>query len=146
MEIIPFNGRFTIESPKGGHKTFQIKTPKKGKLKDTRILSLFCGKENTNDRQYQGFAFVNPTKIHVWQRFRGTDSEPSDHTVYAAMLSSMVQHGEQSFYYKKGYRLLIEKRCRVCNRVLTNPTSIREGIGPECAGRNTRVMEGERCE
>jgi hypothetical protein len=129
-ELIPFNGRFTIESPKGGHKTFQIKTAKGGKLKGSRILSMFFGRENTNDMQYKGFAFVTESKIHIWR-----SQDTHDNQVYVSMLTDMVANGENSHYAKMGYKLMMEKRCRACNRVLTNPLSISTGIGPECASR-----------
>lgn len=137
METIPFNGRLTIESPRGGHKTFQIKTSKRGPLKDARILSLFRGRENTDDAAYQGFAFVNSNKISIWRRLQGGDFE-----MYATMITSIIQRGEESQFYQQGYRLLMEKKCRVCNRALTNPQSIKDGIGPECAGRITSDRNG----
>lgn len=139
-EIIPFNGRFTISSPRGGHKTFQIKTAKGGNLKGSRILSLFRGTENTNDSNYEGFAFVTPSVIRLWSRFRNTDREQM-----AKMLTSLVNEGDNSELHQMGYRLLMEKRCRVCNRALTHPISIAEGIGPECSGRNRRaeVIDGD---
>jgi hypothetical protein len=131
--IIRFNGRFTINSPRGGHKTFQIKTAKGGKLKGKRILSRFFGRENTDDRQYEGFAFVTDTAVNLWGRFLGS----KDHKVYVAMLIDMVAKGAESHYVKMGYELLMETRCRCCNRPLTNPVSIKTGIGPECAGRQS---------
>ena len=137
METIPFNGKFTIESPRGGHKTFQIKTSKRGPLKNARILSLFRGRDNTDDRAYQGFAFVNSDAVKVWRRLQGGEFE-----MYVTMLTSLVQYGEASQFYTKGYRLLMEKKCRVCNRTLTNPQSIKEGIGPECAGKITSDRNG----
>jgi hypothetical protein len=132
--LIPFNGRFTIENTnpeKQGHKTFKIKTPKSGSLKGKRILSLFTGTENTDDNQYMGFAFVTDDRINLWARF----SRDNNSAVYIAMLTSMIAEGEQSRFYKMGYRLLMETKCRVCNRPLTNPESIKSGIGPECANR-----------
>ena len=139
MEIIPFNGRFTIESPRGGHKTFQIKTGKRGDFKGKRVLSIFFGRENTNDRQYRGFAFVFPERVAMWRRFQGD----ATHAMYITMLISLVKYGEESQFAKRGYKLLMEKRCRACNKPLTNPISIAEGIGPECSGRNRRRQTPE---
>lgn len=132
--IIPFNGRFTIESPRGGHKTFQIRTAKGGNLKGKRILSIFFGRENTDDRQYEGFAFVNDDRIAIWGK-----KNDQTHQMYVRMLTDLVAKGESSELYAMGYRLLMEKKCRVCNRTLTNPESIKSGIGPECAGRRSKA-------
>lgn len=129
-ELIPFNGRFTIKSPNGGHKTFQVKTAKGGKLKGQRILSLFIGRENTNDMQYKGFAFVTESNIHIWR-----SQNTKDNQVYVSMLKDMVANGENGHYGKMGYTLMLEKKCRVCNRTLTNPSSLVLGVGPECASR-----------
>lgn len=41
-----------------------------------------------------------------------------------------------SYWKSHGYALLLEGRCLVCNRKLTDPTSIRLGIGPKCGGRS----------
>lgn len=133
--IIPFNGRFTLESPRGSHKTFQIKTAKGGKLKGSRILSIFFGRENTDDAQYKGFAFVTDDGIKIWSRLND-----HCHQMYAAVLRSLVQRGEDSQFHRMGYRLLMEKRCRVCNKTLTNPESVKSGIGPECSGRRRKQL------
>jgi Family of unknown function (DUF6011) len=54
---------------------------------------------------------------------------------YADILTDLLVKGEQSELYAKGYRLHAETVCRVCNRKLTHPESIKSGIGPECAGK-----------
>ena len=41
-----------------------------------------------------------------------------------------------SYWSQAGYVLLLEGRCYVCGRKLTDPTSIRLGIGPKCGGRS----------
>lgn len=127
--LISHNGEFTIKSPRGGHKTFQIKTTLRGKLKGKRILKVLVGPDNTTD--YEGFAFVSDdeTRFNVWARFKGTDRE-----MYATMLLDMMQNGEASQFAIKGYELLKATVCRKCNRKLTTPESIESGIGPICAG------------
>lgn len=120
------NGRFTIESPKGGHRTFQIKTAQRGNLKGSRIVSLLIGPDNMSN--YKGFGFLQEDGIRVWNKYRGTDYDK-----LADVLWSLAAEGEQSRYYQIGYRLLVEARCVRCNRTLTTPESIRRGIGLECA-------------
>lgn len=41
-----------------------------------------------------------------------------------------------SYWRGEGYTLLVEGRCVVCNRKLTDPDSIRLGVGPKCGGRS----------
>jgi len=125
-----FNGVYTITSPKGGHRTFSIKTVKNGKLKGSRIVSMLTGSDNTRD--YTSFGFVKENVILVWSKF-GTDS---DWSKFGKILWSMSTENEASEYYRLGYRILCEKKCIRCNRKLTHPESILSGIGPECGTRS----------
>lgn len=131
-----YNGAITITSPKGGHRTFEIKTKKSNATfaAGKRILALLSGPDNTMD--YQGFAFVDDAGVHVWRKKQSGDPKnPSAFEVYAKMVQSLSTEGEASRYYKMGYRVEHERTCRRCNRRLTNPESIQSGLGPECAGR-----------
>ena len=57
----------------------------------------------------------------IYQYFKGKED----------LLFSIVQT-----HMEKGFEFLFSGTCRKCNRELTNPESIREGIGPICAGRS----------
>lgn len=127
-----FNGTYTVTSPKGGHRTFSIRTAKNGKLKGSRILSMLTGPNNTRD--YTGFGFVNENGVAIW----GKRKDNPDWEKYAKLLWSLATEGEVSPYYLMGYRLLVEGTCIRCNRKLTHPDSIASGIGPECSQRNRR--------
>ncbi len=129
------NGTYTMTSPKGGHRTFSIKTqPTDSKFQPgARILALLTGPDNHDD--YTGFAFVNDEGIRVWQSKRGQGDERSAYDWYAIMLWSLATRGAESRWNKKGYELLVEGRCLICNRKLTEPESIRTGIGPTCRER-----------
>ena len=137
-EFIPWNGRFTIENTTTGeHRTFQIKTqPSDAKFApEMRVLSLLTGPNN--ERDYTGFAFVLHDNIHIWSKNRAPTGEES--TVYeklACMITKLVAGREiPRDWDLSGYEVHFEKRCRVCNRVLTRPESIVAGIGSTCAGR-----------
>jgi hypothetical protein len=124
------NGRYTIESASGQHRTFEIRTQKPDAefAPGKRILSILTGPENTVD--YARFAFVDEMGIHVWaSRAKQNDM----YQVYAEQLWSLALDGAFSPFSEVGYRLLMEGRCVVCNRPLTTPESIRSGIGPICA-------------
>lgn len=139
------NGAFTITSPKGEHRTFEIKTvladPKQATaaFRNThagrRTVGLLTGADNTSS--YTRFGWVNDDGILPFKNKQraGEDEKPTVWEYYAAMLFNLATEGERSRYYELGYRLLIEKRCIRCNRRLTTPESLERGIGPECAGR-----------
>ena len=138
QEIIPaakiFNGRITIEnSETGEHRTFSIKTQKADAkfAPGKRILALLSGPDNTRD--YQGFAFVDDSGVHVWAKYKGT-TKPTAYDWYADMVSVLVG-GFPSRYGKhyEGYEVHVAGRCLKCNRALTTPESIKSGIGPVCA-------------
>ena len=133
-----FNGRYTIQNrTTGEHRTFVIRTqPKDAKFAPgTRVAALLTGPDNDSDASYQGFGFVNEDGIRVWTAKRGTpDGKKSAWEHYAAMLWSLAVDAGHSPYAEK-YSFLMEGRCIKCNRVLTEPESIRSGIGPVCAGR-----------
>ncbi len=128
-----FNGKYTIDSPKGGHRTLRVSTQKANAkfAAGRRIIALLEGSDNCTD--YKGFAFLDDTYVSIWRKKCGTVGKPSAFEIYAAMLTDMNTKGEASRYHGMGYRLLLEKTCIRCNRVLTHPESIRAGIGPVCA-------------
>ena len=118
------NGIFTIKSPTGEHRTFRVHTwkQKECETKITRSIGLLIGERNTTN--YSDFAFVNESKIIVWKKFRGTQLEK-----FALLVQDMLFG---SHYKNMGMELLITKNCMRCNRALTTPQSIEDGIGPEC--------------
>lgn len=134
------NGRYTIVNRRTGeHRTFRIETQPVGREGGTsfapgqRILSLLTGPDNEND--YQGFAFVDDNGIHVWMKKRSADPKHrSPFEIYAEMLWSLAIENVHSSWAEKGYALLEEGRCARCGRTLTEPESLRIGVGPICRG------------
>lgn len=120
--MIEANGTFTIKSPRGGHRTFRIRTEKG--LDGKRVVSMLTGPDN--ESSYQAFGFVGD-RVSVWRRLRGTDFE-----TYGRMLDRLLA-GINNGLGLVGYEVLSERKCRRCNRKLTTPESIESGIGPECA-------------
>lgn len=121
VSILSHNGKITISNPNtGNHRTFQIKTVKKGNLAGKRILSMLIGPNNEQD--YLGIGFVDDTGIKIWNRHKGTLYEKT-----ANCLLKIEELGLISQFSTK---------CRVCNRELTTPESIETGIGPICSGKN----------
>lgn len=119
MNIATYNGKITVKNPKTGeHRTFQIKTVRKGKLEGKRIVSMLYGPDNCSD--YRGFGFVDGLGFITLWKAAQTD-----------FFQKVVKILEKPEAYNLEY--LEEGRCIRCNRVLTHPDSITSGIGPECA-------------
>jgi hypothetical protein len=97
-----------------------------------RVVGILRGPENTTD--YLSFGFLDDRGLSVWKKFRG-EGEPSFFERVAPLFFSLAADGERSPWYARGFRLLAESTCIVCNRALTTPESIRSGIGPTCEGR-----------
>lgn len=136
-----FNGYLTLHNRKTGeHRTFRIRTQKKNArfAPGKRVISLLTGPDNTS--HYQQFGFVDEHGIHVWDKLKGekvwhrkTCYRKSKYEWFAIMLWGVAT--DSSSNWARDYELLIEGRCIICNRLLTEPTSIKSGVGPVCAGR-----------
>lgn len=127
FDIKTHNGYITVVNPKtGNHRTFRIHTQdKEAKFAPgSRVVSLLVGPDN--ETSYKGFAFVVDGKVILWKRHR----DDKAFQFYANMLAD-IKKSEQ----EKGLQFMLEGRCRVCNRILTNPESVESGIGPICAGK-----------
>ena len=129
-----FNGTFTIQNRvTGEHRTFRVRTQKDDAsfAPGKRTVALLKG--NDNETSYTGFAFVTEDGINVWSSKRGTVG----YTAYANLLWSLAIDGAFSEYAEK-YSITESRKCVRCNRKLTTPESLAAGIGPECAGRESR--------
>jgi hypothetical protein len=115
--VLTHNGIFTVYNPKtGNHRTFQIKTVKKGGLKGKRIISMLIGPDNNSD--YLPIAFVTTYEIIPFNKYKGTQYEK---------LVNVLLNVE-----KFGMEVKASTKCRVCNRRLTEINSLIHGIGPTC--------------
>jgi hypothetical protein len=125
------NGFYTVTFPDGSHRTFRVYTRPADSdfAPGKRVAALLIGPRNTED--FEPFAWVDDTGIQVWKRFRGAKDNPSQHERHTSILWKLAT-GE----VLEGHELQLSKRCLVCNRTLTDPTSISLGIGPSC--RRTR--------
>lgn len=125
---IPFlgthNAVVTLVSPKtGDHRTFRVTTAKRGPLEGRRILELLVGQNNESD--YKGFGFIQEDgTVRLWRKYEGT---------IFAQYADLIDR--PTYWANRGVQYMAEGRCRCCNRRLSNPESLRTGIGPECAKR-----------
>jgi hypothetical protein len=131
------NGTYTLVSEKSGeHRTLRIATVqnKSSGLHGKRILSMLVGPNNEAD--YIGFAFVqDDNTLRVWGAFRSTITADIGGALMAILSRGRVQPDGSVRADPLRAHVLFKSACRVCNRPLTCPESIRTGIGPVCAGR-----------
>lgn len=133
MDVLKiFNGRYTIKNRKTGeHRTFEIKTKPMDSTfaPGKRVVAVLTGPDNTAD--YLGFGFVEDHGIVVWKSKRGEPGKKSSFEWYADMIWSLALDSGSS-PFAEAYEFLMEGTCAVCNRPLTEPESIKSGIGPVC--------------
>jgi len=132
--MLLFNGTYTIENLETGeHRTFSVKTQKDDSsfAPGKRIVALLSGPNNEHD--YKPFAFVDDDGIRVFKSKRA--AKWTKWQWFAFMLWDLATNEGKELASKGRYELLIEKKCRICNRKLTTPESIKSGIGPICAAK-----------
>jgi hypothetical protein len=142
---------FTVVSEKTGMRlTFKIKFPKKeienDKGKMVRVfdrsgimfVSVLTGNNNTSDYSYIGYIkktkvrdengnFINiPMFVHGGSKSRVGEGAASVKVI--DKLINIIARDK----YPENATLYHEGKCGCCSRSLTTPTSILNGIGPEC--------------
>jgi len=120
------NGTFTlINKDTETYVTLKIHTVQKGNLEGKRMVSKLIGPDN--ETSYKGFAFVDDNdNINVWRKCQDKKTLQTAH-----ILRSMAIDGDKSKYADK-VDMQLSKRCMRCNRKLTTPQSLEDGIGPLC--------------
>ena len=132
-----FNGDYEVTSAKTGEiRTLVIRTQdKQSKFRPgDRVVKLLIGTNREDYTHWEGFAFCNDRGIQVWKSKRG-DETRSLYEYLGAILWGIEVDGEESQWFKAGYRVEPNYRCILCNRPLTNDESMKTGIGSICAGR-----------
>lgn len=155
--VMTHNGTLTVKSEGSGeHRTFRIRTQKADAdfAPGERIISLLTGPDNTASYTQFGFVKVEPerrafrddtygacpqttfvrparVKVIVWRKYRGRPGSPlTQYEKLARMIERLANHIDEG-----RVTINLEGRCRRCNKPLTTPQSVHEGIGPVCAGR-----------
>lgn len=117
----------TIENKATGkHRTFRVRTIRKGNLEGKRVVSLLVGSDNTEAGDWQGFGFADQFGVKVWAKCKGQGGERSDFEVFARMLEN------PSKFLAKGAAYHVATTCLRCGRTLTTPESVAARFGPEC--------------
>ncbi len=134
---------FTVANGAGEHYSFRVSAPKE-QTPDTQrpvwFVALLTGPDNTADYTYMGIIVPGTAAGDVRASthsplFRLTgksthtdDSKPVKVLRWAIGLMVKGQHPAAP------YSIQHMGRCAVCGRALTDPESIRLGIGPKCRG------------
>lgn len=115
-------GYYTVVVPGGPHITLRVTKWKQGRYgTDVRYWQYMDGTSNTSD--YTTFGYQAPNKaIVVYTQYQG------DGRIIHAL---DVLTGSGLADARKAYALM-SKRCARCNKLLTNPDSIEDGLGSEC--------------
>jgi hypothetical protein len=120
------DGKYTITNDTGSqYRTIRLSAcPERyNKPKGTQMAAFLSGPDNTGD--YTGFAFIYPgRKPYIFQRFQNNQQ-----LRYAL---GVLLESDDGVAYGKLYALE-SNRCWRCDKSLTTPESILNGIGPHCA-------------
>ena len=121
-------GRFTVETiGEEGHLTFRLKTGKNGKT----TIGVMTGSNNLSDYVWIGTA--TNEGINFWRKgYQGYPSIAVDMPIEKELATECfkVIIGDPDDAAKRYARE--SKNCARCNRVLTTPESLDNGLGPEC--------------
>lgn len=123
-EYVVADGYYTIVGPKGGHRTLHIQTVEDGNIK--QWLSYLCGQDNTGD--YKSVGFVIGSTVTLFKKYAGQYSD------IVAAARFLISHVDSLDEYGRQYAIRSGK-CYRCNRMLTTPESVAQGLGPVCAGK-----------
>jgi Family of unknown function (DUF6011) len=104
-------------------------------IKDAKkvMVSYLCGSDN--DFSYKGFAFVNPSGLAVWNKFKSDSRVVKAAQVLWALAQTEAGLGEahEAFLKEAEAYALRSGNCMRCHKTLTVPASLSRGLGPVCA-------------
>lgn len=119
------DGKWTLQFPDGSHRTFKIHTqPADASFAPgERVVKYLAHADNMDERSYVGFAFLKADRLVIWSRFR-SDSQLAEQAQYLLNPEAAAEAG-------KAYALA-SNCCYRCGHDLTDPTSVKAGLGPDC--------------
>jgi hypothetical protein len=119
------DGYYTVENG-GKHRTFRLRTNDADSnfAPNKQVIAFLTGSDNESD--YLNFAFVIDGELKPWRRFQHGYTSVIEAAQF--LLSGHADDAGKMYARESG-------NCYVCNRMLTDPVSIEQGIGPSCAKR-----------
>jgi hypothetical protein len=140
--ILAGKATFTIEVPESfrtekpdlelkPHYTFRVEhKAANGQYKEAWFAKLLTGPDNTRNYSYVGILNVDNGQVRTTAK-----SKLSSDSIVLKLLNrtlALVWAGDIGPMEAQGFALHHEGRCGKCGRLLTTPTSVEIGIGPEC--------------
>ena len=121
------NATFTLKSGKTGKRfTYKVVAPQDERRKDEWFVKLLTGPDNTSN--YQGYGLLMRNEKGLWFRKRGGYDPLPARAMHWLTWVLRTRSGRALAKVEVWH----EGRCSRCNRPLTDPGSIRDGIGPVC--------------
>ena len=127
--VLAGNARFTLVSKRTGTRfTYKVNSGEAGRS----FVSVLTGSDNSNDYQYLGTIFADGFFFHGTKSGIGRDAKSAKAFAFVwKYLTKCMLHDEVEVWH--------EGRCGKCGKVLTVPSSIESGMGPECSKKSSRV-------
>lgn len=119
---------FTVENNKGQHYTFRIA---KGREDNSPFFAgVLTGSDNTRSYTYIGLFSPETLEIRLTKKSRYTDD-----TIPVKVLRWVMEIFNGKRELPLGYAIHHLGYCCRCGRPLSTPESVKNGIGPICAGK-----------
>lgn len=114
-----FDGTYTYETTTS-YRTFRLRTQglDESFMPGTQIIQYLTGPDNERDYESIGHVTTNGS-LRVWKRHQGK--------------VNLVKDAEAFMVDPHGPNVLASVACYRCGRKLTVPTSVHNGLGPDCA-------------
>jgi hypothetical protein len=130
---------FTVEIPHDfasrndlpHHYTFQVRKPPADQNFSMFLVFFLTGPDNQHDYNYMGCLKQNGELRITQKSCMKTDSWPFK---ILSRVLARIWEGNTGAIEFAGWNVHHEGRCGKCGRMLTDPDSIRIGIGPHCRG------------
>jgi hypothetical protein len=132
--ILAGNAIFTLSNNKGEHLTFRVRAKQDDPNRaPVYFVSLLAGADNVNDYTYLGMVDASTGAVRLTKKSTDNNFTDATKSVMVIRWSLALIFAGKSF--PVGYDIRHAGRCGRCGRLLTVPSSIDSGIGPECATR-----------
>ncbi len=130
--ILAGQATFTVNTPDKGHRTFRVeKVEATAKWPEAWFVKTLVGPDNTEDFAYLGK--LDPFTGQVATTFKSASFADSFRLKLLNRILARVWGDDQKAFEQHGYTCQHEGKCGRCGRTLTVPSSIDNGIGPDCA-------------
>ncbi len=119
---------FTVSNDKGTRYTYRV-THKAadGRFPEAYFVSLLTGPDNTSDYSYMGMVNKQTAEVFLTRKSAYNDDSVPVKVVRWALKKIWANEA-----FPVGYAVCHEGYCGRCSRLLTVPSSVESGYGPEC--------------